>query len=45
MSSDIFCRRFSEGRFSDDIDCFEWSVFYELWQSVQERLQVLQPNR
>lgn len=42
MSSDIFYQRFSEGSLGDDIDYFEWSVFYELWQSVQERLQVLQ---
>ena len=45
MSSDIFYQRFSEGSLGDDIDYFEWSVFYELWQSVQERLQVLQLNR
>jgi hypothetical protein len=45
MSSDIFYQRFSEGSLGDDIDYFEWSVFYELWQSVQERLQVLQPHR
>lgn len=45
MSSDIFYQRFSEGSLGDDIDYFEWSVFYELWQSVQERLQVLQPKR
>ncbi len=45
MSSDIFFQRFCEGSLGDDIDYFEWSVFYELWQSIQERLQVLQPNR
>ena len=45
MPSDIFYQRFSEGSLGDDIDYFEWSVFYELWQSVQERLQVLQLNR
>ncbi len=44
MSSDIFYQRFNEGSLGDDINYFEWSVFYELWQSVQERLQVLQPN-
>jgi len=45
MPSDIVYQRFNEGSLGDDIDYFEWSVFYELWQSVQERLQVLQPNR
>ncbi|PZU93559.1 MAG: hypothetical protein DCE90_16445 [Pseudanabaena sp.] len=45
MTSDIFYQRFREGSLGDDIDYFEWSVFYELWQSVQERLQVLLPNR
>ena len=42
MSSDIFYQKFSEGSLGDDMDYFEWSVFYELWQSVQERLQGLQ---
>jgi hypothetical protein len=45
MPSDIFYQKFNEGGLGDDIDYFEWSVFYELWQSVQERLQVLQPKR
>lgn len=45
MPSEIFYQRFSEGSLGDEIDYFEWGVIYELWQSVQERLQVLQPNR
>jgi hypothetical protein len=45
MPSDIFYQRFSEGRLGDEMDYFEWGVIYELWQSVQERLQVLQPKR
>ena len=44
MPSDIFYQRFVEGLLGDVIDYFEWSVFYELWQSLQERLQVLQPK-
>lgn len=44
MPSDIFYQRFMEGLLGDAIDYFEWSVFYELWQSLQERLQVLQPT-
>jgi hypothetical protein len=44
MGSEIFYQRFSEGSLGDEIDYFEWGVIYELWQSVQERLQVLQPK-
>ena len=35
MPSDIFYQRFVEGLLGDVIDYFEWSVFYELWQSRQ----------
>lgn len=42
IPSDIFYQRFSEGSLGDEMDYFEWGVIYELWQSVQERLQVLQ---
>ncbi len=45
MPSEIFYQRFSAGSLGDEMDYFEWDVIYELWQSVQERLQVLQPNR
>ncbi len=45
MPSDIFYQRFNEGILGDEMDYFEWGVIYELWQSVQERLQVLQPKR
>jgi len=44
IPSDIFYQRFSEGSLGDEMDYFEWGVIYELWQSVQERLQVLQPK-
>jgi len=42
MSSDIFYQRFAEGSLGDEIDFFDWSVFYDLSQSLRERLQVLQ---
>ena len=42
MSSDVFYQRFIEGVLGDAIDYFEWSVLYELWQSVKERMDVLQ---
>jgi hypothetical protein len=45
MPSNILYQRFCEGSLADEIDYFEWSVFYELWQSVQERLDVLQPQK
>ncbi|GBO53295.1 hypothetical protein APA_1202 [Pseudanabaena sp. lw0831] len=45
IPSEIFYQRFSEGSLGDEMDYFEWGVIYELWQSVQERLQVLQPKR
>lgn len=45
IPSEIFYQRFSEGCLGDEMDYFEWGVIYELWQSVQERLQVLQPKR
>ena len=43
MPSDVFYQRFMEGTLGDAIDYFEWSVVYDLWQSVQARMQVLQP--
>lgn len=42
MSSDVFYQGFVEGVLGDAIDYFEWSVLYELWQSVKERMDVLQ---
>jgi hypothetical protein len=45
ISSEIFYQQFSNGSLGDAIDYFEWSVLYDLWQSLQERLQVLQPIR
>ena len=42
MSSDVFYQSFCEGSLGDEMDYFEWSVFYELRQSVQERLQLLE---
>ncbi|MEA5479950.1 hypothetical protein VB774_20170 [Pseudanabaena galeata UHCC 0370] len=45
MPSEIFYQRFSEGSLGDEMDYLEWGVIYELWKSVQERLQVLQSKR
>ena len=38
MSSDEFYQKFRTGELGDDIDFFEWGVFYEMWLSVQQEL-------
>lgn len=42
MPSEDFYRRFRAGELGDSVDFVEWSVFYEMWESVQERLQILE---
>jgi len=42
MKSDQFYEQFMAGTLGDEIDFIEWSVFYEMWQSVQKRIQILQ---
>lgn len=42
MPSEDFYRRFRAGELGDAQDFVEWSVFYEMWESVQERLKVLE---
>lgn len=41
MSSVEFYRRFRAGELGDSVDFVEWSVFHEMCESVQERLQEL----
>jgi hypothetical protein len=41
MPSEDFYRRFQAGELGDTADFVEWSVFYEMCKSVQERLEVL----
>ena len=41
MPSDVFYQRFRAGELGDDIDFVEWSAFFEMWQSTQKRLSVL----
>ena len=45
LSSAEFHRRFQAGQMGDDGDMFEWSAFYQMWLSVQERLETLRPER
>lgn len=42
MSSEAFYQQFNAGTLGDSMDFFEWSAFYDMWQSVQARLGVLQ---
>lgn len=39
--SEEFYRRFRAGELGDAMDFVEWSVFYEMWESVRERLETL----
>ncbi len=41
LSSIEFDQRFHAGEMGDEADMFEWSAFYQMWSSVQERLQTL----
>jgi hypothetical protein len=38
IPSETFYQRFRAGKLGDTADMVEWSVFYEMWQSVQQRL-------
>lgn len=42
MRSEDFYRRFRAGELGDAADFIEWSAFYEMWESVRERLKVLE---
>ncbi len=41
MLSEEFYRRFRSGELGDGIDFVEWSVFYEMYQALLERLRLL----
>lgn len=42
MLSEEFYQRLRAGELGDTADIVEWSVFYEMWQSVQQRLAHLE---
>jgi hypothetical protein len=42
LSSEDFYQRFRAGEMGDAIDVVEWSVFYEMWESVRARLALLE---
>lgn len=39
MSSTEFFRQFQAGKLGDDADLFEWSAFYQMWLSVETKVQ------
>ena len=41
MSSQEFYRRFRSGELGDGMDLIEWSVFYEMYQAIRQRLDAL----
>jgi len=41
MTSEEFYRRFRAGELGDGMDFIEWSVFYEMYQAILQRLEVL----
>jgi hypothetical protein len=45
MSSEEFYRRFRAGKLGDGMDFVEWSVFYEMYQAILQRLKVLGADR
>ncbi|MDM8552372.1 hypothetical protein QUF72_19965 [Desulfobacterales bacterium HSG2] len=41
MKSEMFYRHFRSGELGDDPDFVEWSSFYEMWDSVRKRIEIL----
>jgi hypothetical protein len=41
FSSQQFYQQFKDGKLGDRIDFVEWSSFYQMWCSLQERLNLL----
>jgi hypothetical protein len=42
MSSETFYRRFQAGEMGDRIEVVEWSIFYDMRESVRTRLEMLE---
>ena len=40
MSSSDFYQEFKAGKLGDEIDFFEWGVFYEMWTNAQNNIQI-----
>ncbi|WP_017652695.1 hypothetical protein [Fortiea contorta] len=41
LSSEQFYQQFKGGKLGDEINFVEWSAFYQMWCSLQERLNIL----
>lgn len=41
LSSEQFYQQFKAGKLGDEIDFVDWSAFYQMWYSLQERLNLL----
>ena len=41
LSSKDFFQRYQNGEMGDDMDFFEWNVFYKMFQDSQQRLHLL----
>lgn len=44
MPSSEFYRRFHSGELGDDIDFVEWNAFYEMRNSLQQHIKILQSS-
>ena len=44
MPSEAFYRCFRAGELGDAMDVVEWSIFYEMWESVRARLERLETD-
>jgi len=42
MASEDFYQQFRAGALGDSAEFVEWSVFYDMWLSIQQRLTTLQ---
>ncbi len=42
LTTEEFYSRFRKGELGDAMDFVEWSVYYEMWESVHERLKILE---
>jgi len=42
ISSAEFMRRFQAGEMGDSADMFEWSAYFQMWSSAQERVRLLE---
>lgn len=44
ISSAEFYQKFHLGQLGDNIEFVEWNAFYEMWQRLQEHIELLQSS-